>query len=743
MDEKTKALKKYFGFDSFHPGQEILIDALLAGQDVLGIMPTGAGKSICYQIPAILFHGITLVVSPLLSLMKDQVRALNAAGVPSAYINSSLTEGQIRKALLFASQGKYRIIYVAPERLTSAGFLRFALDADISLLAVDEAHCISQWGQDFRPSYLKIAEFASQLKTRPVIGAFTATATEQVKNDIAASLRLRTPQILVTGFDRKNLFFSVQRPRNKDQWILDYLSRHRDESGILYCATRKNTEKLYELLNRNGFPTVRYHAGMTSQERVESQDQFIFDRVPRVAATNAFGMGIDKSNVRYVIHYNMPQSMENYYQEAGRAGRDGEESECILLFSPQDIIIGRYMIDAREQNGEMTEEAFEALKRRDLIKLRQMEKYCTQEGCLRQSILKYFGEDAPDHCGHCSWCTGSQPLTDATREAQLACAGVVELNGRFGLITTAKVLTGTLNGEEQRAKFAPRSCYKALEDLSETEARSLLEQMIREEILLRDESGVYPLIKAGPGAAALLEGKRRFLWRKPEETSAHKKTPLADSGADREELLSRLREVRAGLAALRKVPPYIIFSDRTLNDMCVKLPVSRDDFMTVSGVGFRKAEEYGEAFLSAIRSYCLAHSLKTVPGEAAARKPRKTYTLEQRKKFSLTAEEAQRFVPLREPCSSAQLAQALSALKAPPEIKKLYGTDLEERLAHAGWWILEGNGMRKRVLPQGARNGLKESARSGKAGTPYTVLEYPPDAQRNVLALYTDGQTDP
>ena len=738
MDKKLQALKDYFGYDAFHPGQETMIDALLSGRDALGIMPTGAGKSICYQIPAILLPGITLVVSPLLSLMKDQVRALNAAGIPSAYINSSLTEGQIRKALAFAAEGKYRIIYAAPERLTSPGFLRFALAADISLLAVDEAHCISQWGQDFRPSYLKIAEFAAQLKKRPIIGAFTATATEQVKKDILSFLHMRDPQVLVTGFDRKNLYFSVQRPRSKDQWLLDYLSRHRDESGIIYCATRKNTDKLYGLLNRNGFPTARYHAGMTGPERTENQDLFIYDRVLRITATNAFGMGIDKSNVRYVIHYNMPQSMENYYQEAGRAGRDGDPSECILLFSPQDVIIGRYMIDTREQSEEQTAEEFETLKKKDLTRLRQMEKYCSQEGCLRKYILNYFGEEAPDNCGSCSRCLEAYTLTDATGEAVKACAGVLELNGRYGMLTTARVLAGALTNAEQRSRFSAFSCYNALGDLDEKEVRSLLEHMVADGILVRDESGMYPLIKAGPGAEALMRGEKKVLWRRPEIRPAARKDPAAAAGsADREELMGMLRELRSRLASEKRIPPYIVFSDRALNDMCARLPVSRDEFMTVSGVGFRKAEEYGEAFIGVVREYCRRHGLKPLPEPAALGKPQKNPDPEQRRRFCLTPEEAARFTPVEGACSAARLAQALSRLKEPAEQKKLFGTDIEERLAAEGWWIPEGSGKRKRVLPMGARMGLRETGRSGRGGTPYTVLDFPPNAQRSVLALYT------
>ena len=342
---KHEILKNYFGYDSFREGQEDLIDAILKGQDVLGIMPTGAGKSLCYQVPALMLPGITLVISPLISLMKDQVQALNQAGVHAAYLNSSLTERQMTKALQLAAQGQYKIIYVAPERLETWEFLNFASRVAVSMVTVDEAHCISQWGQDFRPSYLKIVSFIRQLPQRPVVSAFTATATETVKNDICAVLQLENPKVMVTGFDRQNLYFGVETPPSKDVFTLNYVRQHDRDSGVIYCATRKNVDQLYEKLRKEKVPVTRYHAGLSAQERQKNQDDFIYDRRPVIVATNAFGMGIDKSDVRYVIHYNMPQSLENYYQEAGRAGRDGEPAECILLFSPQDIMIGKFLIE--------------------------------------------------------------------------------------------------------------------------------------------------------------------------------------------------------------------------------------------------------------------------------------------------------------------------------------------------------------------------------------------------------------
>lgn len=396
--DKYGILKHYFGYDSFRTGQEKLVDAILAGQDVLGIMPTGAGKSLCYQVPALLMSGITLVVSPLISLMKDQVGALNQAGVHAAYINSSLTDNQIAKALAFAKQGRYKIIYVAPERLETWGFLDFATHVEISMITVDEAHCISQWGQDFRPSYVKIVDYINSLPARPVVSAFTATATNEVKTDIECILRLDNPKVVITGFDRKNLYYSVEHisGKNRDRYISNYVKEHIDESGIIYCATRKNVDTLYETLSSMGISVTRYHAGLSNEERKRNQDDFIYDRSLVVVATNAFGMGIDKSNVRYVIHYNMPQSMENYYQEAGRAGRDGLPAECLLLYDKADIAVNTYLIG--HDQPDLT------WKEHELQLLSKMTNYCNTSMCLRKVLLEYFGEKTTSQCNNCGNC---------------------------------------------------------------------------------------------------------------------------------------------------------------------------------------------------------------------------------------------------------------------------------------------------------------------------------------------------
>ena len=406
--EKLTALKTYFGHDAFRPGQETLIDALPQGRDALGVMPTGAGKSMCYQIPALLLDGVALVVSPLISLMKDQVAALIASGVRAAYLNSSLTPGQMDRALENARQGVYKVIYVAPERLDTAGFLRFAQQARISLIAVDEAHCVSQWGQDFRPNYLKIADFVASLPKRPPVGAFTATATLRVREDIQRLLQLRNPQVSVTGFDRPNLYFEVLRPKKRFQALVELLRERPFDSGVIYCSTRKNVEDVCEKLVATGFAAARYHAGLSDEERQRNQEDFQYDRARIMVATNAFGMGIDKSNVRYVIHYNMPKSMEAYYQEAGRAGRDGEDAECILLYNGQDIITAKYLINNGEPNPELTPQQQAEVRAQDMRRLQQMIDYATGGGCLRGMILRYFGEKAPVRCEHCSACSGKR-----------------------------------------------------------------------------------------------------------------------------------------------------------------------------------------------------------------------------------------------------------------------------------------------------------------------------------------------
>ena len=603
-------LKKYFGYDSFRDGQEEIISALTGGTDCLAVMPTGSGKSICYQIPALMFSGITLVVSPLISLMQDQVKMLRELGINAAYINSSLTEGQIAKALRNAANGMYRIIYVAPERLESSSFLRFASAADISMLTVDEAHCISQWGQDFRPSYLKIIDFINKLPRRPVIGAFTATATGEVRDDIARLLSLKNPFTIITGFDRPNLYFEVKRNTNKDKFVLDYIGKHPNDSGIIYCATRKNVDKLTALLCVNGVKAVGYHAGLETDERKKNQDEFIYDESPVIVATNAFGMGIDKSNVRFVIHYNMPQSIENYYQEAGRAGRDGEVSECILLFAPQDVEICKFLIDNSEYQDMDFEEA-ELVKNRDYERLRVMENYCRGTECLRSYILNYFGEKAEDKCGNCSNCKTEFTETDVTAEARAVLNCVYEAGGRFGIGIITDALKGSHNTKITDRGIDKYKSYGALGNTDKTIIRLLIDRLVQQDYLMQT-SGKYSVLQLGKRAGEIKQANimLKIHEYRPEKTKKKEKLSKQTAALNEtgQELFGRLRALRREIAVEEKMPPYVVFSDKTLADMCARLPLTKEEMLRVSGVGEYEFEKYGERFIDAIFDFVKEHT---------------------------------------------------------------------------------------------------------------------------------------
>ena len=600
-----ETLKYYFGYDSFRDGQENIINAILSGRDILAIMPTGAGKSICYQVPALMLPGITIVISPLISLMQDQVKSLNEAGIHAAYINSSLSENQISKALSLAAQGHYKIIYVAPERLESSEFIWFAMNVEISMVTVDESHCISQWGQDFRPSYLKIVSFIEQLKKRPIVSAFTATATEEVKDDILCTLGLNNPVTVITGFDRANLYYRVEHIKRKNDFITDYVKQHKNESGIIYCATRKNVDAVYELLFKNGVSVARYHAGMSNADRKNSQDDFIYDRASVIVATNAFGMGIDKSNVRYVIHYNMPQSMENYYQEAGRAGRDGEPSQCILLFSAQDIMINRLLLENKDFS-EISDEDAELVRERDAHRLRVMEMYCRGTGCLRNYILNYFGETTDTQCDNCGNCHRDYKEQDMTAQAKWVINCVAETRGRYGL----NIVLGTLMGAKRaRIRELVTNNYKsygALKEYTEDEIRDLIMLLIDDGYLIQTE-GRYSVIKIGNGIERLRDDSNRIVVRRYDEKEPERKKQTGAKRKKTDELTSegydlfeKLRALRLEIAREESMPPYIIFSDKTLIDMCVKKPANKEEILNVSGVGEHKFVKYGERFIEAI-----------------------------------------------------------------------------------------------------------------------------------------------
>ncbi len=600
-------LKHYFGYDSFRPGQEEVVNSILSNRDTFAVMPTGAGKSLCYQVPALMLPGITLVISPLISLMQDQVKSLCDNGIKAAYINSSLSENQIYTVLRRAKAGMYKIIYAAPERLESAGFLDFAQSTEISMLTVDEAHCISQWGQDFRPSYLKILSFIRSLPSRPIVSAFTATATRQVQEDIVCTLGLREPKIVVTGFDRKNLSYSVEHTRAKSAFILDYLKKHRDESGIIYCATRKNTDKLTELLNARGYKAMPYHAGLSNEVRKQNQDAFVYDRCGVIVATNAFGMGIDKSNVRVVIHYNMPQSVENYYQEAGRAGRDGEKSECILLFSEGDVMTQRRLLEMKDFSDVSFEDE-EIIRERDYKRLSVMEEYCKTTACLRNYILNYFGENTSAPCGSCGNCKGEYIHQDVTQEAKAIANCIYDTRSRFGM----NIITGTLVGANRKRlrEVGTDKCrtFGILKGRNEQGLKIIIEEMIREKLLCQSQD-MYAVLSYGPEIAKLKAPDYTITIKVPAKPQAEFKTaPVRstqndDMGKKEFELFEKLRALRLSIAREEGMPPYIVFSDKTLRDMCLKMPRNEDEMLDVNGVGRHKYEKYGEQFLDEIRRF--------------------------------------------------------------------------------------------------------------------------------------------
>ena len=602
-----EALKVLFGYDAFRPGQESVIDSILSGKDVCAIMPTGAGKSVCYQIPAMLLPGITLVISPLISLMQDQVKALNEAGIAAAFINSSLSERAFHETVRKTRNGDYKILYVAPERLVTEGFMELAKTIEISMVTVDEAHCISQWGQDFRPSYMNISQFVDMLEKRPIVSAFTATATENVREDIICTLGLQDPFVLVNGFDRENLFFQVEKPKSKEQYILDYVASHESESGIIYCATRKNVDNLYNLLESKGFSVAKYHAGMSAEERKRMQDDFVFDFTSIVVATNAFGMGIDKSNVRYVIHYNMPQSMENYYQEAGRAGRDGLEAKCILLFSAQDIVINRLLLEHKEMT-DLSPEELATVKERDMQRLQSMERYCYTTECLRNYILKYFGEKPEKPCGDCGNCLHTFETLDMTDAAKQIINCVYESRQRFGKTIIIDTVAGAKTARLAEIGAVNYKSYGVLALTNKKLIRRLVEQMVAEGYL---RVGDYQVVKLGnfqalkdPETTVMVkitdDDKLPQRAEKPKKKT-NGKDALTAAGF---KLFDKFRELRLQIAREENMPPYIIFSDKTLIDMAVKMPRSKSEMLEVSGVGENKYGKYGERFLRVIEENC-------------------------------------------------------------------------------------------------------------------------------------------
>lgn len=605
---KLNVLKDYFGFTSFRIGQEGLIDNILNGRDTLGIMPTGAGKSLCFQLPALMFDGITLVISPLISLMKDQVGSLIQSGISAAYINSSLNHSQYIKALQNAKDGKYKIIYVAPERLTAEEFIDFAQNAKISMVTVDEAHCVSQWGQDFRPSYLRIPQFISGLPDRPVMSAFTATATPQVREDIIDKLNLKEPYVLTTGFDRENLFFCVQKPKDKFAALKEYIERNKTKCGIVYCSTRKTVDEVCRNLIKSGFAAVPYHAGLSEEDRRDNQDSFIYDKSNIMVATNAFGMGIDKSNISYIIHYNMPKNIESYYQEAGRAGRDGEPAECLLFYGGQDVVINQLLIDNSNGNEDLDKETIEALKEKDRELLKIMTFYCHTNDCLREYILDYFGEKTSNYCGNCSNCNTNFEEEDVTIEAQKIMSCIKRVNQRFGVKMIVDILRGSKNQRIIKSNLNNISTYGIMSNVSKSKIRDIINFLVLQGYL-KITNSEYPVVQLTQKASEALFGDCKINMKvqkhyKDEDKLTKAKSKKLNTSIN-EELFERLRLLRSKIAKEQQVPAYIVFADAALRDMCVKMPKNNDEFLQVNGVGQVKLERYGKAFLEEINSFTI------------------------------------------------------------------------------------------------------------------------------------------
>ena len=786
-------LKQYFGYDTFRDGQDVLINSILEGRDVLGVMPTGAGKSLCYQIPALMMDGITLVISPLISLMKDQVSNLNQVGILAAYINSSLTTAQYYKVLDLARAGRYPIIYVAPERLVSEDFLRFALDGQvkISMVAVDEAHCVSQWGQDFRPSYLKIVDFINRLPVRPVVSAFTATATAEVRDDIIDILMLRDPKVMTTGFDRSNLYFAVQNPKDKYATLVNYLERHKGESGIIYCLTRKVVEEVCSQLIREGFSMTRYHAGLSDGERKQNQEDFIYDRAQIMVATNAFGMGIDKSNVRFVVHYNMPKNMESYYQEAGRAGRDGEPAECILLYGGQDVVTNQFFIDHNQDNEALDAVTREIVMERDRERLRKMTFYCFTNECLRDYILRYFGEYGSNYCGNCSNCLSQFEEVDVTDIARALIGCVESCRQRYGTNVIIDTVHGANTAKIRNYRMDENPHYAELAKVPAYKLRQVMNHLMLDGYLGVTNDGYAIVRLTGKSGDVQQEGavvtmKMAREQEHPARMKSEKKgkkgrVPGVSLSETDEGLFEKLRALRTEIAKEENVPPYIVFSDKTLVSMCMVKPRTKAEMLTVSGVGEFKFDKYGGRFLDCVTAaaggpeaeeanlddscydgddlYFSSDSdgfddwnLETamaawetsdlddaiIPVNDTAGTldipEKKKKTKNSKTEFIMTEELADQ-VHYSEKVTLSDFIGQINDLRDEDAMKRLTIKSVEQWLTDSGTfevWFLNGT-PRKRLTGQGEDFGIEAEKRLSEKGNEYDVFYYTEKAQRQIV----------
>lgn len=704
----TQILKQYFGYDEFREGQFELTDALAHGRDALGIMPTGAGKSLCYQVPAMLLPGVTLVISPLISLMRDQVQALAANGIPAAYINSSLSDIQLSRAMTNACGGQYKIIYIAPERLLTPSMSELTRTVQISLIAVDEAHCISQWGQDFRPSYLEIPKFVESLPVRPVMAAFTATATPRVREDIIDTLGLKTPLAVMTGFDRPNLYFEVKQPTDKYVALVRYLKEN-DGCGIVYCSTRKEVEGVTERLTANGYAAARYHAGLSDSERSQSQDDFLYDRVKIIVATNAFGMGIDKSNVRFVIHYNMPQNVESYYQEAGRAGRDGLPGDCVLFYSRKDINTALFLINKSENPNEIA---------RNKQLLNKMERYCETDGCLRRYMLDYFGEQTADDCGNCGNCNGNFDETDVTVDAQKVLSHIARLNKagkRFMFTRTADILLG------KSEDFTSLPTFGIMKGVPRRYIRQITNRLTALGYI-HDDGYLSVTPKANEvlfgGAGITIRGNKPDTSKRErvrKQITQSMKQPYAFS----EDLFSKLKELRLAVAREDNVPAFVVFSDATLVDMCQKHPYTTEEMLSVSGVGQVKLERYGERFLQLLcgEDRCAVKNTPDLTGEIFLRE----------------------VVIADDPLQISRVADNINAVLLKYGRSKTSGMSLNRLLIESGFLEMTDN--EKLPTINGRELGITTIRRSSERGD-YTQCLFGADAQRVCVKLFLAATSD-